>query len=336
MAGFCSTNAKWIFVSMFCFFRFFSVLAFNSGYCGHVTLSNKLQACSKIATMDNFRSSLPMNFGHRQMISGGSVQTSMSNSENTLWKNRGPFTLSKETEWKLTLSLTGPPQDGQFGPGCSAAVFEDFLLDAGIDDKFLFTTLSEVDGVRRSRSSLLQMSFHRRVRIRAPSGDANYDQRSTNRLYRSALNLPHLTQGTIEVDGESRYLNGAKAFWRLDEDPSAQGFDKAGFWIWGLFEEPKYPFMLLQLELTQPIPLAVGEVPAGIIYGQVLLTQSTRHWAGKSVRRTARGSRRAHDAPAAGAGDAGQGAGGFPLGRRRDAAGNRGSAAREHAPRTRP
>jgi hypothetical protein len=71
------------------------------------------------------------------------------------------------------------------------------------------------------------------------------------------------------VDGESRYLHGARAFWRLDEDPSAQGFDKAGFWIWGLFEEPKYPFMFLQLELNQPIPLATGEVPAGIIYGQV-------------------------------------------------------------------
>ena len=76
-------------------------------------------------------------------------------------------------------------------------------------------------------------------------------------------------QGTIAVDADSRYLSGARAFWRLDEDPSAQGFDKAGFWIWGLFEEPKYPFLLLQLELSQPIPLVAGEIPAGTIYGQV-------------------------------------------------------------------
>ncbi len=94
------------------------------------------------------------------------------------------------------------------------------------------------------------------------------------------------------MDGESRYLNGAKAFWRLDEDPSAQGFDKAGFWIWGLFEEPKYPFMLLQLELSQPIPLAVGEVPAGIIYGQVSPGKpSVRAAQGCNVMRGRRGRR---------------------------------------------
>ena len=73
------------------------------------------------------------------------------------------------------------------------------------------------------------------------------------------------------MDADSRFLSGARAFWRLDEDPSAQGFDKAGFWIWGLFEEPKYPFLLLQLDLTQPVPLAAGEIPAGTIYGQVNL-----------------------------------------------------------------
>ena len=118
------------------------------------------------------------------------------------------------------------------------------------------------------------------------------------------------------MDGESRYLNGARAFWRLDEDPSAQGFDKAGFWIWGLFEEPKYPFMLLQLELSQPIPLAIGEVPAGIIYGQVPFRFPRAFlWAC--------GAGKARDERAAGAGDAGQGAGGVALRRRRDPPGER-------------
>ena len=85
------------------------------------------------------------------------------------------------------------------------------------------------------------------------------------------MNLTTKSQGVISIDGDSKYLGG-RSFWRLDEDPSAQGFDKAGFWIWGLFEEPKYPFMLLQLELTQAVPVANGEIPAGIIYGQVLST----------------------------------------------------------------
>ena len=114
---FCSVKANWIFLSMFYFFHFSSVLAFNAGYCGQVTLPNKLKACSNIATLENLRSQQPFTcrrFGH-------SIRPLMSNSENNVWKNRGPFTLTKETEWKLTLSLTGPPQDGQFGPGCSVA-----------------------------------------------------------------------------------------------------------------------------------------------------------------------------------------------------------------------
>ncbi len=40
--------------------------------------------------------------------------------------------------------------------------------------------------------------------------------------------------------------------WQLSEDPNDR---KDGLWVWGLFAEPLYPFMLLQIE-TDPIPLA--------------------------------------------------------------------------------
>lgn len=40
--------------------------------------------------------------------------------------------------------------------------------------------------------------------------------------------------------------------WQLSEDPNDR---KDGLWVWGLFAEPLYPFMLLQIE-TGPIPLA--------------------------------------------------------------------------------
>ena len=37
-----------------------------------------------------------------------------------------------------------------------------------------------------------------------------------------------------------------------DCDSQLAGFDKAGFWIWGLFEEPKYPFMLMEVQTLNP------------------------------------------------------------------------------------
>jgi hypothetical protein len=39
--------------------------------------------------------------------------------------------------------------------------------------------------------------------------------------------------------------------WKLSEDPNDR---KDGLWVWGLFAEPLYPFLLLQLE-TDKIPL---------------------------------------------------------------------------------
>jgi hypothetical protein len=43
--------------------------------------------------------------------------------------------------------------------------------------------------------------------------------------------------------------------WQLSEDPSER---KDGLWVWGLFKEPLYPFLLLQME-TKEIPLPGSE-----------------------------------------------------------------------------
>ena len=45
-----------------------------------------------------------------------------------------------------------------------------------------------------------------------------------------------------------------KSYWKLSEDPNDR---KDGLWVWGLFKEPLYPFMLLQLE-TERIPLSTA------------------------------------------------------------------------------
>ena len=59
-------------------------------------------------------------------------------------------------------------------------------------------------------------------------------------------------QGTVRqiVAADDRFKI-TKSFWQLSEDPEDR---KDGLWIWGLFKEPLYPFLLLKIE-TEAIPL---------------------------------------------------------------------------------
>lgn len=52
-----------------------------------------------------------------------------------------------------------------------------------------------------------------------------------------------------ESESQFRILSSR---WQLSEDPNER---KDGLWIWGLFAEPLYPFLLLQLEVERiPLP----------------------------------------------------------------------------------
>mmetsp|Transcript_1766 Transcript_1766/g.2746 ORF Transcript_1766/g.2746 Transcript_1766/m.2746 type:complete len:119 (+) Transcript_1766:299-655(+) len=44
------------------------------------------------------------------------------------------------------------------------------------------------------------------------------------------------------------FLEVSNSRWKLSEDPDDP---KDGLWIWGLFKEPLYPFMLLQMETKE-------------------------------------------------------------------------------------
>ena len=71
---------------------------------------------------DIFFDSHPRSFNHiiYQGLGSRSARNrcfAMSGSSGSVERNNRFSTLTKDTEWKLTLSLTGPPQDGQFGPG---------------------------------------------------------------------------------------------------------------------------------------------------------------------------------------------------------------------------
>ena len=66
--------------------------------------------------------------------------------------------------------------------------------------------------------------------------------------------LKQLEIGSTDSDGETTtksQLQIASSRWLLSEDPNDR---KDGLWVWGLFKEPLYPFLLLQLT-TDSIPL---------------------------------------------------------------------------------
>jgi len=56
-------------------------------------------------------------------------------------------------------------------------------------------------------------------------------------------------------EGADDRLQIISSRWQLSEDPEDR---KDGLWIWGLFKEPLYPYLLLKLE-TEAVPLSGGE-----------------------------------------------------------------------------
>ena len=78
-------------------------------------------------------------------------------------------------------------------------------------------------------------------------------------------------QGFMTVDsclpGGTLTLGQQKTRWLLSEDPEDR---KDSLWIWGLFKEPLYPFILFELELAEPLEICDGvAIPAGTLYFQV-------------------------------------------------------------------
>lgn len=63
-------------------------------------------------------------------------------------------------------------------------------------------------------------------------------------------------QGTLsQISSEGDRIKIKSSYWQLSEDPNDR---KDGLWIWGLFKEPLYPFLLLKIQ-TDSIPLEGDE-----------------------------------------------------------------------------
>lgn len=76
------------------------------------------------------------------------------------------------------------------------------------------------------------------------------------------------TSGDVNNITTTSRLKIVKSRWLLSEDPNDR---KDGLWVWGLFKEPLYPFMLLELE-TDAIALSGGvddNIPPLQLYAQI-------------------------------------------------------------------
>jgi hypothetical protein len=77
---------------------------------------------------------------------------------------------------------------------------------------------------------------------------------SSSLVMQDEMNRTTITSATDITSSSSssnRCLQIGKSRWILSEDPNDR---KDGLWVWGLFKEPLYPYMLLSFE-TLPIPL---------------------------------------------------------------------------------
>ena len=68
------------------------------------------------------------------------------------------------------------------------------------------------------------------------------------------------------VPEDALSLGQQAARWTLSEDPNDKG---DSLWIWGLFSEPLYPFILFELALPSPVQVGDATIPAGELYFQV-------------------------------------------------------------------
>jgi hypothetical protein len=108
---------------------------------------------------------------------------------------------------------------------------------------FLLQGLPTEQGKKVDEIFTIEAQFNEEVGFEPPQGDVKQ------------------VGGSISSkDGEeasSPRLKVVKSRWQLSEDPEDR---KDGLWIWGLFQEPLYPFLLLQLETDRvPVPGADGD-----------------------------------------------------------------------------
>ena len=90
-------------------------------------------------------------------------------------------------------------------------------------------------------------------------------------LFKPTAKEVSLSEDGKDSASNTMALEVTNSRWKLSEDPNDP---KDGLWIWGLFKEPQYPFMLLQMETSElKLPSSDSDesdsVPALKLYAQI-------------------------------------------------------------------
>ena len=127
-------------------------------------------------------------------------------------------TLTEATTWKIRFVMRGLPTE----------------KGRKVDEIFnVACQFIEEEGYEPPQGYLKQMS----LTVEEKKYVDNADVKNHNELSPSAADSPR--------------FQIVSSRWKLSEDPNDR---KWGLWVWGLFEEPLYPFLLLQVQ-TEKIPL---------------------------------------------------------------------------------
>lgn len=101
--------------------------------------------------------------------------------------------------------------------------------------------------VRQEQIFTAQIKFVEEVGYEPPQGDLTQV---------SKVNLNDDDNDDDKAERTTSAFQITKSRWQLSEDPEER---KDGLWVWGLFQEPLYPFLLLQMEIERiPLPGTVA------------------------------------------------------------------------------
>jgi hypothetical protein len=173
---------------------------------------------------------------------------SVTTTSSTLFSTNGMATLTEDTTWRLRLLLDGvTTTKGRKLRGPTLFVLEGhFIEEEGYEPP--------------------QGFFRSILRRRSDENERSTSSSTTTKT--TTITADPKVQEAERVMA----LELAGSRWKLSEDPNDP---RDGLWVWGLFKEPLYPFLLLQMETKELIleensDAGIGDsLPALKLYAQV-------------------------------------------------------------------
>jgi len=154
----------------------------------------------------------------------------MSSSSMTSEKTTKKITLTKDTTWRLSFVLS---------PNSKVSKTAQLKEKMFISTKVLFL---EDEGYEPPQGLVVSAT------VEEESNDEENIDEGDN------------TQSSSAPTSQIVKVNNQTSRWKLSEDPDEE--QKWGLWIWGLLEEPQYPFLLLNLDI-ESLQLPGMEQPIG-------------------------------------------------------------------------